>query len=483
MSNQTQGFARTRIESVLDENSFVEVGAAVKARSTDFNIQDKGTPSDGVITGYGVIEGKLVYVYSQDASVMNGTIGEMHAKKITKLYDLALKMGAPVIGFIDCAGIRLQESSDALNALGEIYAKQSLASGVIPQITAIYGNCGGGLSLFPAMTDFTLMETKKAKLFLNSPNAIDGNNDSKLDTAAADFQYNKAGNVDFVGSDDEIATQIRELVAILPSNNAEEAMDECNDDLNRAVADVDAFMPDAAKALALIADNSAFVEVKKDFAKSMVVGFMRINGMTVGAVANRTAEFDEDGKTVDKFDSVITADGAYKAAEFVEFCDAFNIPVVSFVNATGFEATIASEKTAARAAAKLTHAFANATVPKISVVTGKAFGSAYVVMNSKALGADMVYAWSDASIGMMDSKMAAKIMYADEIASASDSVAVINEKAKEYEELQSDLWSAASRGYVDTIIEAADTRKYIAAALEMLFTKRETRIAKKHSTI
>ena len=263
MSNQTQGAALDRIQAILDGNSFVEIGAAVKARSTDFNMQAKDTPSDGVVTGYGVIDGKLVYVYSQDSAIMGGTIGEMHAKKITKIYDLALKMGAPVIGLIDCAGVRLQEATDALNALGEILAMQSAASGVVPQITAIYGNCGGGLSLFPVMTDFTFMESKKAKLFLNSPNTIDGNYDSKLDTAAADFQSREVGTVDFVGSEAEIAAGIRQLVSMLPSNNVEEAMDECSDDLNRLCEGIEGAAGDTAIALAMIADVFLFFLLRK----------------------------------------------------------------------------------------------------------------------------------------------------------------------------------------------------------------------------
>ncbi len=483
MSNQTQGLARDRIEMILDGNSFVEIGAAVKARSTDFNMQAKDTPSDGVVTGYGVIDGRLVYVYSQDAAVLGGTIGEMHAKKITKIYDLALKMGAPVIGLIDCAGVRLQESTDALNALGEVIAKQSQASGVVPQITAIYGNCGGGLSLFPVMTDFTFMEGKKAKLFLNSPNAIQGNHDGKLDTAAAEFQSTEVGSVDFVGSVDEIAAGIRKLVVMLPSNNTEEAMEECNDDLNRVCEGIEGAVGDTAIALAMIADDNDFVEVKRNCSKSMVTGFMKVNGMTVGAVANRSEVCDEEGKAVEKFDAVLSGNAAYKAAEFVDFCDAFNIPVVTLTNVKGFEATLSSERITPRAAGKLANAFANATVPKINIVIGEAFGSAYTVMNSKALGADMVYAWENASIGMMEAESAVKIMYADEISKAEDAKALISEKAQEYADLQSNVWSAAARGYVDTVIEPADTRKYIAAALEMLFTKREDRPSKKHTSI
>ncbi|MCI7262905.1 MAG: carboxyl transferase, partial [Clostridiaceae bacterium] len=218
MSNTAQSAASLRIASLLDDNSFVEIGGKVTARATDFNLSEKETPSDGVISGYGVIDGYLVFVYSQDASVLGGTIGEMHAKKIARLYDFAMKTGAPVIGLIDCAGIRLQEATDALNALGEIYQKQAAASGVIPQITAVFGTCGGGLAIVPGMTDFTFMEEKKAKVFVNSPNALEGNEVSKCDTAGADYQSKETGLIDYVGTQEDILSQIRMLVSLLPSN-------------------------------------------------------------------------------------------------------------------------------------------------------------------------------------------------------------------------------------------------------------------------
>ena len=216
MSNATQTLASTRITSLLDANSFVEIGQSVTARATDFNMTEKKAPSDGVITGYGVIDGNLVYVYSQDASVLNGTVGEMHAKKITGLYDLAIKTGAPVIGLIDCAGIRLEEATDALEAFGQIYMKQTLASGVIPQITGIFGTCGGGMAVIPALTDFTFMEEKKGKMFVNSPNALEGNTAAKCDTASAVFQSEETGLIDGVGTEEEILAQIRALVSLLP---------------------------------------------------------------------------------------------------------------------------------------------------------------------------------------------------------------------------------------------------------------------------
>ncbi len=476
--NATENSASRRIATLLDEGSFVEIGGAVTARSTTFNLQEKAAPSDGVITGYGVIDGNLVYVYSQDADVLGGALGEMHAKKIARIYDMAMKMGAPVIGLIDCAGLRLQEATDALEAFGSLYHKQALASGVIPQVTAIFGMCGGGLAVVPGLTDFTFMEAKDGKLFVNSPNALEGNEISKCNTASAEYQSKTAGLVDGIGAEAEILGQIRDLVCMLPANNEDDmSYEECTDDLNRICADIANASEDTAIALAQIADNQILVETKKDYAKEMVTGFIRLNGMTVGVVANRSKVYNAEAEVEAEFDSVLTVDGCKKATDFVNFCDAFSIPVLTLTNVTGFAATVESEKNMASAVAKLTYAFANATVPKVNVIVGKAFGSAYVSMNSKSIGADLVYAWPTAEIGMMDAKLAAQIMYADADAET------LNEKATEYKELQSSPNSAAARGYVDAIIEPADTRKYVIGAFEMLFTKREDRPAKKHGTV
>ena len=476
--NATENSASRRIATLLDEGSFVEIGVAVTARSTTFNLLEKAAPSDGVITGYGVIDGNLVYVYSQDADVLGGALGEMHAKKIARIYDMAMKMGAPVIGLIDCAGLRLQEATDALEAFGSLYHKQALASGVIPQVTAIFGMCGGGLAVVPGLTDFTFMEAKDGKLFVNSPNALEGNEISKCNTASAEYQSKTAGLVDGIGAEAEILGQIRDLVCMLPANNEDDmSYEECTDDLNRICADIANASEDTAIALAQIADNQILVETKKDYAKEMVTGFIRLNGMTVGVVANRSKVYNAEAEVEAEFDSVLTVDGCKKATDFVNFCDAFSIPVLTLTNVTGFAATVESEKNMASAVAKLTYAFANATVPKVNVIVGKAFGSAYVSMNSKSIGADLVYAWPTAEIGMMDAKLAAQIMYADADAET------LNEKAAEYKELQSSPNSAAARGYVDAIIEPADTRKYVIGAFEMLFTKREDRPAKKHGTV
>ncbi len=473
----TTSKASQRIASLLDENSFVELGALVTARATDFNLKQTETPSDGVITGYGVIGGNPVYVYSQDASVLNGTVGEMHAKKIANIYDLAMKTGAPVIGLLDSAGVRLQESTDALAAFGELYKKQTLASGVIPQITGVFGNCGGGLAILSAMSDFTFMEEKTGKLFVNSPNALAGNTTAKCDTSAADFQCKKSGNADIAGTEADILAQIRELVCMLPANNEEDAIVECTDDLNRTVEGVENCAGDTTVALSMIADDNFYFELKKDYAPEITVGFMRLDGQTVGAVANCAARLDEEGNVAEKFDTVLTPNGCEKAADFVKFCDAFNIPVMTFTNVTGFAACECCEKRIAKATASLTYAFADATVPKVNVVIGKAYGSAYVAMNSKATGADITMAWPNAEIGCMDATLAAKIMYEGQGAET------INEKAAEYASLQNSATSAAKRGYVDQIVEPKDTRKYLIGALEMLYTKSEDRPMKKHGTV
>ena len=478
MSSTAQTLAGKRIASLLDENSFVEIGGYVTARNTDFNLSEKETPADGVITGYGVIDGSLVYVYSQDVSVLNGSIGEMHAKKITNLYDLAMKTGAPIIGLLDCAGLRLQEATDALNAFGEIYTKQVMASGVIPQITGIFGTCGGGLAVVPALTDFTFMEANKGRLFVNAPNALEGNEISKCDTSSAAYQSEHAGLVDVMGSEEDILAQMRELVSMLPSNFEDNSSYiECTDDLNRVCPELENCAGDTSIALSQIADNQEFFEVKAEYAKDMVTGFIRLNGATVGCVANRSELYNEEGEKTETFEKVLSARGCKKAAEFVKFCDAFGIPVLTLTNVKGYKATKCSEANMARSAAELTNAYISATVPKVNVVVGEAFGSAYLTMNSKSTGADMVFAWPNAQIGMMDAKLAAKIMYADADA------ATINEKAAEYAMLQSSALSAAKRGYVDTIIQAEDTRKYVIGAFEMLFTKRENRPSKKHGTV
>ncbi len=477
MSTSNASSARRRIESLLDEKSFVEIGGLVSARATDFNLKQIDTPSDGVITGYGLINDVLVYVYSQDVSVINGTIGEMHAKKIASLYDLAMKMGAPVIGLIDSAGLRLQEAMDALNGLGEIYFKQSMASGVIPQIGAVFGSCGGGQCISMGLNDFVFMEDK-AKLFVNSPNTLKDNYTEKCDTASAEYMSAESGIVDFAGSEADVIAKIRELVSIIPSNNEEDALlaDE-EDDLNRASANLAGGYKDGVLALTDIADGYDFFEIKPEFGKDLVAGFIKLDGMTVGAMANRSVIYDEDGKVKEELGTAISVRGLEKAASFVNLCDAFNIPLLTLTNVSGFKSCVHCEKRIAKAAAALTYAFANATVPKVNLITELAFGSAGVVMNSKSLGCDVTFALEGAKIGTMDSKIAAQIIY------DNDSSADLNAKAKEYDELQNSALSAAKRGYIDYIIKADEARKYIIGAFEMLYSKREDRPFKKHGTV
>ncbi|MCR4908293.1 MAG: carboxyl transferase [Lachnospiraceae bacterium] len=477
MSNLTTSPAGRRILALLDENSFVEIGAEVRARSTDFTVdQGESKPGDGVITGYGSIEGALVYVFSQDSSAFGGSVGEMHARKITRLYELAMKTGAPVIALLDSTGIRINESTDALFALGSVYASQADLSGVAPQIAAVFGECGGGLSLIAANADFTFMESAKGKLFVSSPDSIEGNYEEKLDTSSASYQA-EWGSVDVVAEgEDALIAKIRELIPFLPSNFETEAYNgDASDDLNRISADMSSCAKDTVLALQRIADDNVFYELGNAYAKSMVTGFIRLNGATVGAIANRGAITKEDGKTED-LKQVLTVHGAQKAADFVNFCDAFNIPILTLTNVNGFCNCPGNPKHMSQAASRLLMAFAGATVPRVNVIVGEAFTSAALLMNSKSTGSDYTYAWSGAKIGAIDGKHAADILFDGKDASEK------KEKAAAYDELQASSASAAARGYVDTIIDPAETRKYVVGAFEMLFSKDIAAPDKKHGT-
>ncbi len=453
MTHNTQSAALERINALLDAGSFVELGAYVTARSTDFNLSAQQTPADGVLTGYGTIDSALVYVYSQDASVYGGAMGEMHARKIVNIYEQAMKMGAPVIGLIDCAGLRLQEATDALDGFGRLYQAQTAASGVVPQIQAVFGMCGGGMAVSAALADFTFMESGKAHLFINSPNTIRGNHEDKCDTGSAQYQAEKTGLADFTGTQEEILAGIRELVRILPANNEDDpAYSPCSDDLNRLTSGIE-LLEDKRDMLKMISDGYYLLETGSAYAPDMITGFIKVNGSTVGAVANA--------------DSMLTADGCGKAADFVDFCDAFGIPVISLTDVKGYERTMCTERHMARAAAMLTAVWASAEVPKVNLIVKDAYGSAYLTMNSRSTGADMVYAWPDACVGTMDARAAAEI-----ICEGTDSD--VSEVAAKYAQLQSSAQAAARRGYVDDIIDPAQTRKRIAAALEMLYTKRRS---------
>ncbi len=466
--------AGRRISALLDEKSFVEIGSLVTARSTDFSLGQEKAQGDGVICGYGLIDGNPVYVYSQDSTVLGGSLGEMHAKKICSLYDLAVKTGSPVIGLLDSTGFRLQESTDALEAAGEIYRKMADASGVIPQISVVFGTCGGGMALVPGLSDFTFME-KDAKLFINCPNTIEGISAEKCDIASASYQSEKSGIVDGIGTEEEVLGKVRDLIAILPQNNEDNnAFAECEDDLNRLIPDALALSADAAALLSAVSDNGLLIEKAPDFAKEMVTGLIRLNGVTVGAIANRTELKSAD--ETEKFDARLSGKGAMKAASFVSFCDAFEIPVLTVTNLTGYEVCADTEAYLAGNAATLLSKLASASVPRVSLITKKALGSAYVVMNSRGIGADLVFAWPDAEIGPMEADMAAKIL-----CDGADAAA-LKEKTAEIKALQNHVSSAAARGYVDTVISPEDTRKYLVGAFEMLFSKKDDQPYRKHST-
>lgn len=454
MSDTAKLSARERIENLVDANSFVEIGGLITKRNTDFNMQEKAVPADGVITGYGIVDSNLVYIYSQDVTAMNGSVGEMHAKKIAALYDMAVKAGAPIIGLIDCAGIRVQEAVDALAGFGEIYMAKVKASGVVPQISAILGSCGGGVAISSKLSDITLMDEEKGRLFVNSPNAVEGNRVEKCDTAAADFQA-EAGNVDIVCRNEaEALENIRTLITMLPANAGVAAEVENSDDKNRLLPGFDEYATEAGKALSQIADDMKFIELKAEYGKEMVIGLMSLDGVTVGAIANAK-------------EGILSTAGCKKAEQFTYFCDAFGIPIITLTNAAGYASSMEEEKTISQAVADMTYAFASADVPKINVITGKAYGSAYVAMNSRHVGADLVLALEGAKIGVMDAKAAAQIMYEDEITKAGDTKAALEEKAEEFDKKQCDVKVAAGRGYVDNIIEGEAVRKHLIYAMQM----------------
>ena len=427
--------AGDRIRALVDANSFVEIGAQVVRRSTDFNKEEKEVPADGVITGYGVIGDDLVFVYSQDAGAMNGAIGEMHARKIASLYQMAIKAGAPIIGLIDCAGIRIEESLDAIAGFGEIYMKKVQASGVIPQLTAILGTCGGGVAISAGLSDITLMDRTGGTLFVNSPNAVAGNFKEKCDTSGADFQA-AAGNVDIVcDSEKDVLNKLRELITLLPANSGMPAFRESSDDKNRTIGTLGF----GREALENIADVNSFVELKADFGTELAAGLLTIDGQTVGALANT-----EEG--------VLSSDGCRKAEQLIYFCDSFGLPIVTLTHVKSYASDMSEEKTIASRVADMTYAFASADVPRVNVIIGEAYGSSYLSMNSKHLGADLVLALDTAKVGVMDAKLAAEAVGVDE---------------STYREMQEGASAAARRGYVDNVIPVADIRKHLIYALQM----------------
>ena len=472
--------ARERIDLLLDAGSFTEVDAFVTHRCSEFDMPKTKAPGEGVVCGYGKVDGRLVFVYSQDFTVIGGSLGEMHAKKICKVMDMAMRVGAPLIGINDSGGARIQEGLDALSGFGEIFYRNTRASGVIPQISVIMGPCAGGAVYSPAITDFVFMVEKTSQMFITGPqvvSAVTGEKVSAEELGGANAQASRSGVAHFTADSDAACLEkVKRLLAFLPSNNRQpvtfvpgsDAPERMCEALNEIIPDGANKSYDVKEIIKEVVDDHDFLEISEQFARNIVIGLARMDGATVGIVANQP-RFMAGSLDVDSAD---------KAARFVRFCDCFNIPILTFTDVPGYLPGVSQEHNGIiRHGAKLLFAYSEASVPLINIILRKAYGGAYIAMSSKHLGADMVFAWPGAQIGMMDARLAAKIMYAD-----SDA-ATINEKAAEYADLQSSAMAAAKRGYVDSIIEAEDTRKYVIGAFEMLFTKREDRPSKKHGTV
>ena len=443
-------------------------------------------PAEGVVTGYGTVDGRLVFVYAQDFTVIGGSLGEMHAKKICKVMDMAVKMGAPIIAMNDSGGARIQEGIAALAGFGEIFARSTLASGVVPQISVIMGPCAGGAVYAPALSDFTFMVKGTSQMFITGPaviKSVTGEDVTMEELGGADAQAQKSGNAHFVAeNDDECLAMVRQLISYLPANNLEDApYDMPADNINRLSEKLTTIVPDSAdkaydvkEVIAEIVDAGSFFEVSKDFAKNIVTGFARLNGASVGIVANQSAYCA----------GALDCDASDKAARFVRFLDGFNIPVVTFTDVPGYLPGAGEEyKGIVRHGAKLLYAFSEATVPKVNVIIRKAYGGAYIAMNSKHLGADAVFAWPTAEIAVMGPEGAANIIFKKDIAESSDPISKRAEMIETYRESFANPYEAAKLGYVDDVIEPDSTRPRIIAALEMLASKRDSLPAKKHGNM
>ena len=464
MKETHNNVAYKRILDFVDECSFVELFQAVTCRNTDLTLKDYQDESDGVITGYGLINGRLVFLYSQNPDVLHGSLGEMHCKKIVQLYAQAMKMGAPVIAMLDSSGMRLQEGVDALTGFGEVLSAATEASGVIPLYTVIYGNCGGGLSLIPAMSDFTYMIKGEGRLYVNSPNTINENYQEKLDTADAAFQGLYSGVVDDCVTAQEAAEKILQLMLMLPSNNTEGTDVGCmTDDLNRLLEGMDSSNYEAKVLIGNLADNYVFAETKAIYAPELITGFIRLNGITVGVVANKEDE------------PRLTVDALLKGSEFVRFCDAYELPLLFIGNVCGFDTTVSAEKSLGKAMSRFTAAVCEADVPKVTLLPGQAYGTASLLMNSKALGADFVYAWPNTEMGILPAKQAVEILYPDK------AVSELKEEQERYSKSHNSVKAFAGRAQIDGVIEPANTRKYLVSAFDLLYTKYSCVQDKKHS--
>lgn len=478
--------ARERIEKLADPGSFVEIDAFVENRSTDFGMDAMDIPGDGIVAGYATIDDRPVYLYAQDFTVLGGSLGEMHAKKITKIQDMAMKMGCPIICINDSGGARIQEGIDALSGYGDIFYRNTLASGVVPQISVILGPCAGGAVYSPALTDFVFMVDDLSKMFITGPQvveAVTGEAISAEELGGAKTHNAVSGVAHFLNDSEESCFEsIKRLLSFLPQNNMEDYPTyQCEDDLNRLAPDLNAIIPDnpnqsydVKDVIASVVDNSDFFEVQALFATNLVVGFGRLNGKTIGIVANQPKVKA----------GCLDMDASDKAAGFIRFCDAFNIPLVTFTDVPGYLPGVDQEHGGViRHGAKLLYAYSEATVPKINVILRKAYGGAYIAMSSKHLGADLVLAWPTAEIAVMGPEGAANIIFKNEIANSDDPIATRQQKIEDYRNKFSNPYVAASRGYVDDVIEPEATRPRLVNALEILESKREDRPPKKHGNI
>ena len=477
--------ARERINFLLDDGSFEELGMLVTHRSTNFGLDQEIYLGDGVVTGYGTILGRLVYVFSQDFTVMGGSLAEAHAEKICRVMDLAMKNGAPVIGLNDSGGARIQEGVVSLGGYADIFYKNVQASGVVPQISVIMGPCAGGAVYSPALTDFIMMVENTSYMFVTGPNVVKTVTHEEVSSeelGGASTHSTKSGVTHFTAENDIVALQkIRTLLEYMPQNCEEQTPRFAYEGGDESRAKLDTIIPanpnqpyDMHEVITEVIDENSWYEVHKDFAENIIVGFARLAGRSIGVVANQPAYLA----------GVLDIKSSNKAARFVRFCDAFNIPLLVFEDVPGFLPGTDQEWNGIISnGAKLLYAFSEATVPRVTVITRKAYGGAYDVMNSKHIGADMNYAWPTSEIAVMGAKGAAEIIFKKEISEAADSNAKWKEKEAEYAELFANPYSAAERGYVDEVIKPSQTREKLIRAFGMLENKAEKAPRKKHSNM
>jgi len=478
--------ARERLELLLDPNSFCELDRFVTHRCSDFGMQDKKIPGDGVVSGYGTIDGRLVFVYAQDFTVFGGSLSGTNSKKICKIMDMAMKAGAPMIGLNDSGGARIQEGVESLGGYADIFLRNTLASGVIPQISAILGPCAGGAVYSPAITDFIFMVKNVSYMFVTGPDVIKSVTQeevSKEDLGGAMTHNSVSGVAHFAAENEESCLiMVRELLGFLPSNNAEDPpVMSCSDDPFRIDSSLKLLVPDQPnmpydmkQLISTVVDESFFFEVQEHYAKNIIIGFARFNGRPVGIVANQPMVLA----------GCLDNDASVKAARFIRFCDAFSIPIVTFEDVPGFLPGTSQELGGIiRHGAKLLFAYAEATVPKVTVITRKAYGGAYDVMNSKHIRGDINYAYPTAEIAVMGPEGAVNIIFRKELDKAKDVKAKRKRLVKEYRDTFANPYKAAELGYIDEVIPPEETRGKLIRALEMLKNKRDKNPAKKHGSI